>query len=376
MKFIQASSVQKWLTSLSEATRAFKLLQIEDVPRHRVNRVPDFKVTLNHAKTNKRVVILIEAKSRLTPREAIAACSELSQTVGSSEGVLIACPYVSPRVAEICRRYNVGYLDQAGNCNIRTHSLSLHVEGRPNPAPVTRPLQNPFASKASRLIRLMLTEPSRQWHVGELAKASHISIGLSSKAKNALIEQGYVEENERKIRVREPGELLNAWAAVYKPVFQRRHLYVMNELPQAEISVARWCEDHNIQYALAEFSGAWRLAPMVRYNKGSVYIKETTNLGSFDEFLNALRAKPVETGSNLSISLTSDESVFFDSRKVNDLCVASPIQLFLDLHANKGRGQEAADELFRQYLEPSFKSATQRPAMKKANANGSRLSRK
>ena len=314
----------------------------------------DYLVTLLPVNARKEVRLLVELRSRLNPREAIGLCGDQAASRKRSLPLVIACPYVSPRVAEICRAAGVGYLDAAGNCDIRAPGLMLHVNGRPNVVPDTRPLSNLFAPKASRVARLMLTHPDRHWQVKQLAAEGEISIGLASKTKDALIEQGYAVEREGQVSLREPVGLLRAWAAVYKPPRRRTLAYVMEDVPRIEAAVTRWCTDHRIEYALAEYSGAWRLAPMVRYKQASVYLRERASRNVVTELLGALEAKPVESGSNLTVWAIADSSVFVDAREVEGTRVLSPVQLYLDLSAERGRGKEAADELLRRLLEPSF----------------------
>jgi hypothetical protein len=176
-------------------------------------------------------------------------------------------------------------------------------------------------------------------------------IGLAFKAKDALIEQGYVVEREGRVALRDGRALLDAWAAVYQPPMRRTQLYIMDEVDHAELAVAKWCKRHRTEYGLAEYSGAWRLAPMVRYKQASLCLGESASRDVLAELMKALDAKPVETGSNLVILTTSDESVFFDAREAEGVRVLSPVQLYLDLATQRGRGKEAADELFRRVLQ-------------------------
>jgi hypothetical protein len=200
----------------------------------------------------------------------------------------------------------------------------------------------------------MLTHRDRHWQVKQRAAEGEISIRLASKAKDALIEQGYAVEREDQVSLREPVGLLRAWAAVYKPPRRRTLAYAMQDLPRIEAAVTRWCADNRIEYALAEYSGAWRLAPVVCDKRAGVYVRETASRNVVTELLGALGAKPVESGSNLVVWATADSSVFLDAREVEGARVLSPVRLYLDLSAERGCGKEAADELLRRVLEPTF----------------------
>jgi len=364
-------SVRTWLKALADATGAFQVESVKAAERSRLaaQSAADCTATLMPAGGRKRIRLLIEAKSRMNPREALSACAQDNQSGRRGrefDAIVIACPYISPRVAQICREHGVGYLDQAGNCDIRAGGLVVHVDGRPNVTPDTRPLSSPFTPKASRVARLLLGQPGRTWQVQELAREGRISLGLAFKAKDTLIEQGYVEEREGRVALRDARALLDAWAPAYKPPARRSQLYVMDEPARAEEAVATWCECQRVEYGLAEFSGAWRLAPMVRYKQACVCVRESASHDIFADLMKALDAKPVESGSNLTVLVSFDESVFFDSREAEGIHVLSPVQLYLDLATQRGRGREAADELLRRVLEPSFEQVT-RPANEKAH---------
>ena len=93
---------------------------------------------------------------------------------------------------------------------------------------------------------------------------------------------------------------------------------------------------------------------MVRYKQASICVRESPSNEILANRISAGEAKPVETGSNLASSITSDDAVFVDAREVDGLRVLSPVQLYLDLYAQHGRGEEAANELLRRVLEPNF----------------------
>lgn len=352
-------AVRAWLEALADATLAFELRTLKAATKRASSGSPrEFIAVLLPRGSRKETRLLVETRSRLTPREALLVSAELIKRAKGVSGAMIACPYISPRVAEICRECGLSYLDQAGNCDIRADGLAVHIQGRPNAAPDTRPLLDPFAAKSSRIARVLLAHPERSWHVKALAAAAQVSIGLASKAKNALIEQGYAQEREGQVELRDAHAMLEAWRAAYKAPVQRHSLFVLNEIDRAELAVAEWCQAHRIQYGLAEFSGAWRLAPMVRYKQASVCVRASATDDLLPRLLKSVEAKPVESGSNLAILVTSDDALFYDAREAGGIRVLSPIQLYLDLHSNPGRGREAADELMRVAIRPGLKEVS------------------
>jgi hypothetical protein len=67
-------------------------------------------------------------------------------------------------------------------------------------------------------------------------------------------------------------------------------------------------------------------------------------------------AARVDSGENVVLWQTDDEAVFRGSRLLGDppLPVVSPLQLYLDLQLNAGRGEEAAAAIYDLELGPRF----------------------
>ena len=60
--------------------------------------------------------------------------------------------------------------------------------------------------------------------------------------------------------------------------------------------------------------------------------------------------KEVPSGANVSLMIPYDDGVFYGAREVEALRVVCPVQLYLDLKGYKGRGEEAAEAVWKQEL--------------------------
>ena len=263
----------------------------------------------------------------------------------------ILCSFaISERVAEMCREREVGYLDEAGNCRIIGPGLHIHIEGHRTTRPDTRPAVDIFAPKSSRMLRLLLTHPKRGWQVQTLAAEGQVSIGLASRIKTALIEQSFAEERTGLLYVRNPDHLLRDWSKNYSLHRSKRiELFSLDKIQVAERLISEWCDHQSIRCALTQFSGAWRLAPMVRYNRASLYVEANPR-----KLMDELSLKTVNTGANLTIWQPDDPFVFYGMRDSNGISVVSPIQLYLDLMTDAGRGEEAALEILEKEIKPTW----------------------
>ncbi len=338
-----------WIRRVGCESQAFDVTQLEQVPQHRSHGV----VTIRPDGDLPPVRLRVETRSRLTPREAIALATVLGRT--SEEAItVVCCPFISPRVAEILTHAGVGYVDQGGNARIAGRGFFLHVTGQDNPSPDTRPLSNPFASRSSRIVRLMLEEPMRMWQVQELAREADVSIGLASKAKQALMEEGYLRPPEGGLRLSDPVSLLESWCRRYTNRDETASCYVMSDQREMVRRLAEWCDRTEVNWALSDFSGAWRLSPMVRHTQTSFTLSSMVLDQRRCELLEHLHARVVDSGANLSLRFTDDPYTFYKSRIVDQVKVLSPLQLYLDLKIKHGRGEEAAAAIYDQHLRECF----------------------
>src|ERR1035437_6490445 len=207
-----------------------------------------------------RFDLLVEAKPRLSPQLALELPPRLRANAGDAIPAL-CCPIISPRVAAMCREAQVSYFDADGNAYLRGPGFLLHVSGRPRQYHAElETTSDPFATKSSRIIRVLLSAPSRAWGVLELGNVAGVSKGLASRVKDVLVKQAFLEETREGLRIRRPRELLEAWQARYEPPQPLHSYYMMGTPQEAEARVSSWCDVNGIPYALAMFSGAWRLA--------------------------------------------------------------------------------------------------------------------
>ena len=77
-------------------------------------------------------------------------------------------------------------------------------------------------------------------------------------------------------------------------------------------------------------------------------------VGNLDGLAERLELKPVTSGANVNLIVPYDEGVLYGAETKGDARVTSPVQTYLDLRQIKGRGEEAADFLKQQVIQPSW----------------------
>jgi hypothetical protein len=302
----------------------------------------------------------VQAKSRVTPQTALSVCHQFKAFPKRAIPVIFA-PTISPRVAKILREQGVGYADRAGNCWLHSPRDHLLIErqGFRGERHATPAAADPFSTKSSRIVRALLSQPKKGWRVRELADDSQVQVsaGLVVKVKRALVEEGYAVERERKLYLREPLELLRAWSQEYSGPAATTPLYFRGDATAAERCVSQWCRANSLQYALAGFSAAWRLAPQVRYSVATVYVDDAgSDPKLVDQLTAAYGGKPVDTGPNVLLWRPFDPSVFVDVQRAGESeePVTSALQTYLDLNYLGGRGEDAASAVFEKHLGREF----------------------
>lgn len=341
--------VTELFRQLEKETGAFEVLTIEEIHdlRH-TGTTPqgDYLLTIHTIPDNHLIKLIVETKRNLTPQTVIEISKRLNHLNMHSSRLVLCCPYISKRVIEICREHSLGYLDEVGNCRLSLPGLFIQISGKSNKQTLRKSAVDPFSRKSSRIVRTLLTNPETNWQVQHLARTAEVSMGLASKVKNKLIEEAYIEERNRLLYLSDPKKLLQAWATRYQPEVKRLLLFTASRPPETESRLAEWCRTTNVPYALTQLSGAWRLSPLIRYDKSVFYIDKTiVSVATLGSLLSHIDAKEVETGANCVLWITDESSVFWGAKEIEGVNVASPIQLYLDLSQLAGRGEEMAKEI-------------------------------
>lgn len=287
---------------------------------------------------------LLEYRQRLQ-YTATSTDKQNEQTYG-----IIAVPYITEQSAQICKENNVGFIDLAGNCFIKFGQIFIERKNYPNLYKEKRIVKSIFTPKASRILRVMLSNPKREWQLQELSKESEVSLGQAYKVKERLFDLEYATENKKNIILKNPAELLSKWSDNYS--FKNNMLYdcfSFGEPKEIEQNISNYCGKNNIAYALTLFSGLDLVAPYARYNRSFVYIKEKIN-----DVVSALELKPVDSGPNVTILCPYDNGVFYGLQTIEGMNVTANVQLYLDLASYKGRGDESAKFLLEQNIKPQW----------------------
>lgn len=297
---------------------------------------------------NTLLVKIFASGQPLWTRTAVKLLLQLKINQPTSYGVFVA-PYLSERSAEICKSNGIGYIDLSGNCRLDFDGTYIEIKGNPNRFVRKSGLKSLFKPKAERILRVLLCEPERRWLAMELAEAADVSIGQVSNVRKLLLEREWIEDQKIGIRLIEPFEMLASWLTEYEPGRNVAYeFYDLGSVGDIETTISSFCKRTGTRYTFTGFSGASRYAPFTTYRTVAVYMDIS------QENMVELPFKPVTSGANIRIISPYDEGVFYGARNIGEQSVVSPVQCYLDLKEEKARGEEAADALLEQVINPSW----------------------
>ena len=329
----------------------------------------DFSVSLRLPDKSK-VTLCVLCRRELRPSVFPVLSSQFSRDVNQPKGCVpvLALPWVSPRMVELCAEHGWSWFDLAGNYRLDVPGL-LRIAHTGNP-PVhvcPRPSANLGTSEAGRVIRVLLSleHAGKIWTQREMQEQClpGVSLGLVNKVARHLRDEAFLETGESGgFRLSQPQKLLFAWRDAYRfdRHVKRGYFSLLNgeRLRKALRALDAEITDGG-STAYAAFSAADFQAPHVRQPKTWLYVREQ-DLPSLEK---SAEAKEVDSGENLVVLIPNDEGVFYQLDRSADgvggeerVPCTSLVQTYVDLWHCGGRGKEAAEALLTQRLTPEWKS--------------------
>src|SRR5215813_10349387 len=207
---------------------------------------------------------------------------------------VLALPFVSPRMAELCTEHGWSWYDLAGNCQLNVpDALFLERKGNEAVHDHPRPSANLSTPEAARVLRALLAPENagRKWTQREMQQhcQPNVSLGLVNKVIRHLREEAFIEESaDGGFRLRDPLGLLMAWRQVYRfDRHLRRGYFTLLQGRRLQEALAKLEAVTGGYAAYAAFSAAELQAPHVRQPKTWLFISAEYE----DEFREAVEAK-------------------------------------------------------------------------------------
>lgn len=347
---MRESQLQQRVPALLQAALPHAHIKLRQGPRRPLNggvSGPDLIAECTVGGKTKR--LLIEVKIPGYPSSLLQAFQVLQWARKSHGGYpVVVTDTLSERGARLAKEAGVGFLDLAGNCwlNLGEVYIEKTANVRLNRPPAE--LRRLFSPKATRVIRALLETHTQSWEVVKLAAASQVSIGHAYKVTQKLLQQGFLVQAQRLVRLREPGALLDAWAQQYRidPTTVQSFYTQVNDPAAVMAHVTRIAKERYLTCAFTLHAGASLIAPFTRFTDVHFYLKEPLS----ESLLQALTLERIEFGGTVHVMQPYDEGVLHSLQHLSEIPVVCTTQLYLDLFQHPTRGQEAAAFLRRERL--------------------------
>lgn len=260
---------------------------------------------------------------------------------------------VPPGLKKAAEEAGVSYLDVQGGGRIIGPAFVYVAQRFPALKSVAErsSRSSPFAPKASRVVRALLSEPERDWRLSDVASLVNLNPGNVHRALSALVESGYVERDGDNYVVANPGSLLEAWADMSSLARERVSIPAEGDLRKAIRSVVKDLDGNAV--ISGEFA-AELLAPHLPARSALVHCLDEGVWSAVADRAEERRRVPFPplmgpAADSVMVDLP-DEGVAHFSRSVRGMQLVSPMQLYVDLYRQPGRGRDAAEEVRSQLL--------------------------
>lgn len=318
---LEADALLRWRWKAFELTR---------------ERGADALVELNL--DGRRLVFEVEFKLMPSAREV----ERLAERGGTRPGLLIA-PSLSEVLVEHCRERGLSCVDLNGRQWIRAKGVL--VDRKPSERRYRPSLLVPdvFQPKSSRLVRALLSQPDCTWSQGELGARTGLSPGLVSRLVRHLVNEGFVAQDNRALRVSRTKALLDAWAERddwAKRTTVRQYSLLESDVETVARKLAKVFPAGEplvfTQWFAANLRHPYTIPPLV-----SAYVARFPT----EKLERELRARQVVDGGTLWLVVPKDDGVFRETQRVGDFTLACDAQVYLDLQHAGLRGPEQAKAL-------------------------------
>lgn len=206
---------------------------------------------------------------------------------------------------------------------------------------------SPFAPKASRIVRALLSEHGRPWRLSQLADLCRMNPGNVHRVLAALVDQGFVEREGDHYVLEDPGALLEAWAEQgrrSRPA-ERVSIPVQDGL-HAEVD--RVVEDLGGHAVVSGELAAELYAPHLPASQAIVHCV-SDDAWDRERLSAGANARPLRPQGNVVVDLV-DQGVAEFSEVRSGLALVSAPQLYFDLYRERSRAREAAEHVRREVL--------------------------
>lgn len=257
---------------------------------------------------------------------------------------LVVVPYMGEVGRRLCEEAQVYWLDLSGNAHLIGPGLRVEIEGKPNQFKRTGRPRSLFAPKSARIARCLLIEASRAFSQRELAKATGLDEGFTSRIVRQLEEQHLIaREKSGAVKLDDFDLMLNAWREAYD--FSKHHIVRGHVAARSGDEVfhqlSSQLKQQKLEYAVTGLAGAWLINQFAGFRLVTFYVDQIPSA----EAQQKMGFHEEQRGENVWLVVPNDEGVFHGATEREGVRCVHPVQVYLDLKNHPERSAEAAEQL-------------------------------
>jgi hypothetical protein len=318
---------------------------------------PPLRVNLDPAGGDLGVDARVEFPNRLV----LLLCKWASDVAAVAGGVralapvvddalpLLVVPYMGDAGRRVCEEAGVSWLDLSGNAHVVAPGLRVVIEGKPNLFKRAGRPSTAFSPKSARIARWLLTHPRQPASQQEIADATEMDRGFTSRIVRRLIDDELVERTDDGLVVASrPDLLLEAWAERYDWNKHRVVKGVVAARSGTELisKLAEGLSAAGVEHAFTGLAAAWQYDHFAAFRLTSAYLPSGLPSG----LLASLGVHEGERGANTWLVVPNDEGVMYGAADVGGIPCVHPVQVWLDLAAHPERAREAREHLRSEHM--------------------------
>ncbi|KWA80330.1 hypothetical protein WL30_31400 [Burkholderia ubonensis] len=341
--------IERFLEALQELPDVHTEMDVR-APALRTPHRLDAEIHLHIA--SKPVVLLVETKKTVYPRDARQVLWEfkaLRQEYPHDVQHLLIAESLSPGAKELLKSERVGYYDSGGSLFLPAPGAYVYID-KPAPKTMEKSVRTLFSGRRAQVLHALLSHHEDWFGVTEVAERAQVAPSTASEVLSELERFDWLDSRgqgpSKERHLREPGELLDAWtkqlAGSSTPVVHR--YYVPGLKSDALLQrLGEVFDIHQVTYAVSYEAAAQRYAPFL----SSISQVRTRLLPSagVTAALTQLDARVVTEGANLAVIEAKSSGELLLRQQIDDVWLASPVQVYLDLLRSEGRAKEMAAHL-------------------------------
>ena len=309
----------------------------------------------------KQFNLKVISRSTLYPRDVRELLVRLEQSPPTDSSVvrLIAAHSISEGAKQILRDNQMGYFDSGGSLFIPAKSAYVYIE-KPPPKAMAKAVGEVFTGRRTLVLQALLNDREKKFGVNDLAQLTSLSPSTVSTTLKVLEDFDWVSSEGKgpsKVRkLTDASRLLDAWSKKLSEMHSQsvRRFYVPEGQNTANLA-ALICNIARQSGHKVEITGeiaAQHYAPYLsRVSVVRCRMQTGPHTRLSNQTLRQLDAREVSSGANLEVIESHDERDFIFTRDVDDVKLATPMQVYLDLlRDSSGRSKEQAEHLRRERL--------------------------